>query len=106
VVTEKSNNGNYQSNVKVATLPFDTNGVQMEALMKCLYESNIQSLIVEGGARTLQAFINAGIWDEARVERNPRLFIREGVSAPRFVVDLDRIEEIGGNLITYYRNQK
>ena len=106
VVTEKSNNGNYQSNVKVATLPFDTNGVQMEALMKCLYESNIQSIIVEGGARTLQAFINAGIWDEARVERNPRLFIREGVSAPRFVVDLDRIEEIDGNLITYYRNQK
>src|SRR5690606_4222057 len=30
-----------------------------------LFERNIQSLIVEGGAKTLQSFIEADIWDEA-----------------------------------------
>jgi len=106
VVTAKSDSGNYQSNVKVATLPFDTNGVQMEALMKCLYESNIQSLIVEGGSKTLQSFIDAGLWDEARVEKNPRLYIKEGIASPMLAVTLDRIEEIDGNVITYYVNHQ
>ncbi|MEO1486348.1 MAG: bifunctional diaminohydroxyphosphoribosylaminopyrimidine deaminase/5-amino-6-(5-phosphoribosylamino)uracil reductase RibD [Bacteroidota bacterium] len=32
-----------------------------------LYERNISSVMVEGGARTLQTFIEAGLWDEARV---------------------------------------
>jgi len=32
-----------------------------------LYQRNIQSLIVEGGAYTLQQFINAGLYDEMRI---------------------------------------
>ena len=32
-----------------------------------LYIQDIQSVIIEGGATTLKAFINAGLWDEARI---------------------------------------
>lgn len=32
-----------------------------------LYLQDIQSVIIEGGAKTLQLFIDAGLWDEARV---------------------------------------
>ena len=32
-----------------------------------LYLQDIQSVIVEGGAKTLQLFIDAGLWDEARI---------------------------------------
>ena len=32
-----------------------------------LYLMDIQSVIIEGGAKTIQLFINAGLWDEARV---------------------------------------
>ena len=32
-----------------------------------LYIQDIQSVIIEGGAATLQAFIAAGLWDEARI---------------------------------------
>ncbi|TYP97238.1 diaminohydroxyphosphoribosylaminopyrimidine deaminase [Sphingobacterium allocomposti] len=32
-----------------------------------LYLMDVQSLIVEGGAKTLQLFLDAGLWDEARV---------------------------------------
>ncbi len=106
VITEKTDNGIYPSNVKISTLPFDSKEVQMDALMKFLYESNIQSLIVEGGAKTLQSFIDAGLWDEARVEKNPRLLIKEGIESPILAAKLDRIEEIDGNVITYYENHK
>ncbi len=46
-----------------------------------LYERRIQSLIVEGGAYTLEQFIRAGLWDEARVFRGERYF-HKGVKAP------------------------
>jgi diaminohydroxyphosphoribosylaminopyrimidine deaminase/5-amino-6-(5-phosphoribosylamino)uracil reductase len=32
-----------------------------------LYLQDIQSVIIEGGAHTLNSFINAGLWDEARI---------------------------------------
>ena len=36
-------------------------------ISKALYQLNIQSVIVEGGAKLLQSFIDADLWDEARV---------------------------------------
>jgi diaminohydroxyphosphoribosylaminopyrimidine deaminase/5-amino-6-(5-phosphoribosylamino)uracil reductase len=45
-------------------------------LMTVLYELQIQSVIVEGGAILLQSFIDEGIWDEARVIKNEKLEIR------------------------------
>ncbi|NGM61509.1 bifunctional diaminohydroxyphosphoribosylaminopyrimidine deaminase/5-amino-6-(5-phosphoribosylamino)uracil reductase RibD [Sphingobacterium sp. SGG-5] len=38
-----------------------------QTILYQLYLMDIQSLIVEGGAKTLQLFIDAGLWDEARV---------------------------------------
>ena len=36
-------------------------------VFKILYDIQIQSVIVEGGAKTLQSLIKAGLWDEARI---------------------------------------
>jgi len=41
----------------------------------------INSLIVEGGSKTLQLFIDAGLWDEATVIRTPHL-LGGGTAAP------------------------
>lgn len=51
-------------------------------LVNALYELKIQSVLVEGGARLLQAFIDEGLWDEARVITNNGLEILEGPAAP------------------------
>lgn len=37
--------------------------------------------MVEGGAKTLQSFIDAGLWDEIRVETSG-LLVSEGTKAP------------------------
>ena len=42
---------------------------------------NLQSMIVEGGAYTLQHFIDEGLWDEAVVFTGDICF-GEGVKAP------------------------
>lgn len=43
-------------------------------VMNALYQLNIQSVIVEGGTKLLQSFIDEGIWDEARVITNRQPF--------------------------------
>ena len=51
-------------------------------LIEDLYQHNIQSLIVEGGRQTHEAFIAAGLWDEIRVETAP-ITVTEGTRAPQ-----------------------
>lgn len=46
-----------------------------------LYSRGIQSLMVEGGAKLLQNFIDAGLWDEARIETAP-FCIEKGTKSP------------------------
>lgn len=46
-----------------------------------LYNSGIQSVIVEGGTTTIQSFIKNNLWDEARVFRGQSTFA-DGLKAP------------------------
>tara|TARA_B100001063_G_scaffold66513_1_gene60537 strand:+ start:2172 stop:3188 length:1017 start_codon:yes stop_codon:yes gene_type:complete len=46
-----------------------------------LYSHGIQSVIIEGGAQTLQTFIDENLWDEARVFSGPITF-NNGTKAP------------------------
>ncbi len=55
-------------------------------IQHALYELKLQSVIVEGGAKLLQSFMDEGIWDEARVIVNEELIINSGISAPTFPV--------------------
>ena len=48
-----------------------THNRPLPQLMDDLYLHGVQSLIVEGGARTHQSFLDAGLWDELRVETAP-----------------------------------
>ena len=53
-------------------------------ITNALYLLKIQSVIVEGGERLLQSFIDEGMWDEARVIKNSELRIMNGLAAPIF----------------------
>jgi diaminohydroxyphosphoribosylaminopyrimidine deaminase/5-amino-6-(5-phosphoribosylamino)uracil reductase len=46
-----------------------------------LHQHNIQSVTIEGGKMTLDAFIRHGLWDEARIFTGARRF-GSGTSAP------------------------
>ncbi len=59
------------------------------AICSELHRLQIQSVIVEGGAKTLQSFIDANLWDEARIFKGTSVF-RNGISKPY----------INGNAIT------
>jgi diaminohydroxyphosphoribosylaminopyrimidine deaminase/5-amino-6-(5-phosphoribosylamino)uracil reductase len=54
----------------------------VQQLLDALYRLNIQSVLVEGGAKVLQSFIDEGLWDEARIITNEELIIQNGLAAP------------------------
>ena len=75
-----------------------------EEAVNGLYERNIQSLLVEGGAKVLQSFIDLGLWDEAYVETGTQT-ISDGIPAPT-LKNAARIatRHYGQNTITSYRH--
>lgn len=60
----------------IQPLGFDLNG-----MMQSLYDLDIQSVMIEGGQDTLQRFITAGLWDEARVLTG-QVVLQSGLNAP------------------------
>ncbi len=56
-------------------------------LLHDLYKQKIQSVMIEGGAQTLQLFINEGVWDETRIFTSIRSF-GAGIAAPLLRGDL------------------
>ena len=72
--------------------------------LESLHAHNVQSLIVEGGAKTLQSFLIQGLWDEIRVETNLALTVGGGTRAPHLPanVSVSRREHYGDNVIVSY----
>jgi diaminohydroxyphosphoribosylaminopyrimidine deaminase/5-amino-6-(5-phosphoribosylamino)uracil reductase len=54
----------------------------LQEVIHNLCVQKIQSVIIEGGAQTLQAFIDLQLWDEARVFVSPMMF-NKGIHAPK-----------------------
>lgn len=67
-------------NTKYETVQFDKN-LAFE-ITATLYKHEIQSVLIEGGATTLQTFIEANLWDEARIFKSD-ILLNEGVKAPK-----------------------
>ena len=78
------------------------NGID-QILNEC-YERQQQSLIVEGGRKTLQSFLDRGLWDEIRVETAP-ITIEKGTPAPLLPGDVSLVKEerYDGCIIRWYK---
>lgn len=78
----------------------------LEEILADLYERGIQSLMVEGGAKLLQSFIDEELWDEARIETAP-FSIEKGTKAP-LLKDAKPLskKDYGGRIIQCYRHKR
>lgn len=76
----------------------------IDSVLEYLYSEGKQSLIVEGGAQTLQAFLNRGLWDEIRVETAP-VTLAAGVRTPQLPegIELESQQDYDGQIIRVYR---
>lgn len=72
--------------------------------LESLYHQHIQSLIVEGGRKTLESFLAQNLWDELRVETNHELTVSGGTRAPLLPATARAIghQHFGTNTITTF----
>jgi len=68
-----------------------------------LFKHHINSIIIEGGAQTLETFISEDLWDEARIFTG-NSFFQKGTKAPAFSGRLIRSQKIEHDLLNYYTN--
>lgn len=99
VLTEK--NRENTENIIFELLDFSQNiATQICAI---LYKHEIQSVIIEGGKQTLQTFIDANLWDEARVFKG-NIWFKNGIEAPTFRGKLQTEQTILDNSLHIFTN--
>ena len=74
-----------------------------DRLAKELHARNILSVLVEGGALTLATFLEAGLWDEARVFEGTQPLLR-GIPAPGISGRLVGQNAVGPDRLSIWRN--
>jgi len=68
----------------------------ISSILHKLHEQNIQSVIIEGGSKTLQSFIDKNIWDEARIFTTNKE-LTDGVKSPNIKGEIIEETEVGGD---------
>jgi len=81
VFTEITDASKFQKNCAYIQIDFSKNIATQ--ICEKLHQHAIQSVLIEGGAQTLQTFIDANLWDEAYVFTGTTSF-KKGIKAPRF----------------------
>ncbi len=90
-------------NPQLSYCKLDFDGTQLSQLLNHLYKQEIQSVIIEGGAFTLNQFITQNLWDEARVLTGNVSF-GKGLKAPAISAQqFDQIN-IGNDSLRTYNN--
>lgn len=89
-----------ERNIRFVKIDF-TNA--LDKILDWLYQENIQSVLVEGGAFTLQQFIDEDKWDEARIYTGSNYF-NEGIKAPQLKINEFEKAYYGEDQITIVAN--
>ena len=81
--------------------------IDFNNLIKCilqeLYKQKIQSLIIEGGAKTLQSFIDKKLWDESRIFIANKTIV-EGIKSPNIDGEIIIKEDVGEDVLAILFN--
>lgn len=86
----------------IADLPYTPLSEKAEEAIQQLYNLKIQSVIIEGGKKTLEKFLEIGLWDEARILVGNQCW-GKGLKAPKIPETPEKTVQIDDNLLMYVR---
>jgi diaminohydroxyphosphoribosylaminopyrimidine deaminase/5-amino-6-(5-phosphoribosylamino)uracil reductase len=98
IIYNSVKNESMENGVEIVKLD-DTHFIH--SLFSDLHSKGIQSVIVEGGAFTLQQFIDLDLWDEARIFSSANEF-GKGINAPKFTGNMVAQEKIEDDILKIY----
>ncbi len=91
----------YNEAVVAETIDFTKNVA--EQILTNLFRHSISSVIIEGGAQTLQTFIDSNLWDEARIFKS-KTYMQGGVRAPIFSFVPKEIQHISDDELLIFQH--
>jgi len=89
------------SNARKIVVPIDFSGDVLAQVLQWLYQHQKLNLLVEGGRTLLQSFVDADLWDEARILHSHQLRLRRGIRVPLLRGKKRRVEHLGSDSIYY-----
>ena len=106
---EKLSKDYFVFNDEVETIVISNNNIDFhnnvaKQICDVLFDKNINSIIIEGGSKTLQTFIDENLWDEARIFTGD-VFFNDGVKAPKINGHLVSEEKIMSDDFKIYANE-
>lgn len=99
ILTEEQDASKYINGITYEVIDFSK--PLAKQICEVLYRHNITSVFVEGGAKTLQSFIDEDLWDEARIFKGPVRF-GSGIAAPGFKGKLKQEQSILSDTLYIY----
>jgi diaminohydroxyphosphoribosylaminopyrimidine deaminase/5-amino-6-(5-phosphoribosylamino)uracil reductase len=88
--------------IKQIQLSFDDQ--MLKELLSYLHSQNISSLLVEGGTKVLQSFIDQNLWDEARIFVGNK-HLNDGIKAPQLPYPPDETHKIFDDQLFIHYNK-
>jgi diaminohydroxyphosphoribosylaminopyrimidine deaminase/5-amino-6-(5-phosphoribosylamino)uracil reductase len=101
-------------NGKIPTMVFTKNEIETRenvqyvqsdmhpsSILDILVKQDISSVIIEGGSNTINQFVNAGLWDEARVFTSKTEF-GEGIEAPKLNMNSSETLDVNGDKLEFF----
>jgi len=97
----ESASGRYTEDKNRSFIKIDPGGDEINQLLTALYKRGIQSVLVEGGAQVLNAFLQSSSWDEIRRCQSTKR-IGSGIKAPLPQGIFTGSEKIEDDLWSFY----
>ncbi|MBO0341243.1 MAG: bifunctional diaminohydroxyphosphoribosylaminopyrimidine deaminase/5-amino-6-(5-phosphoribosylamino)uracil reductase RibD [Bacteroidota bacterium] len=101
ILTAVGDTSKYMEGVDYAVIDYSKNLGQQ--ICDVLHQHNITSVIIEGGAKTLQTFMDENLWDEAWVFKGTLCF-KHGLPAPKLKGTLQHQKKILTDTLSIYGN--
>lgn len=92
------------SNTLTKFIEIDFEKDSVSQMINYLFQEEIQSVIIEGGAKTLQSFIDLNLWDEARIFQG-NIELKNGIKSPVINGKLMRKNYIKKDTLYIYKNE-
>ena len=90
-----------EKNQKLEYEKLNTEENVLKQIMQSIYQRQVQSVLIEGGAYLLNEFLTASLWDEVRIFNSP-MILNSGIKAPVPSFSSFSEEFLGDNRLVCY----
>ncbi|MGB5667062.1 MAG: bifunctional diaminohydroxyphosphoribosylaminopyrimidine deaminase/5-amino-6-(5-phosphoribosylamino)uracil reductase RibD [Maribacter sp.] len=101
IITQVDDKNKWETGIEYEVIDFAKNLAFQ--ICKILHSQHLISVLVEGGAQTLQTFLDADLWDETRIFKGPTP-LGNGLKAPVFKMKIISSKKIGADSLNIYLN--